>query len=42
VPGALVPVQFTNGRGTYVEPNLWMRHSVEPEPDVRPALHWER
>jgi hypothetical protein len=28
VPGALVPVQFANGRGTYVEPNVWMRHPV--------------
>jgi GNAT superfamily N-acetyltransferase len=29
VPGALVPVRFTEGRGTYVEPNVWMRHRVE-------------
>lgn len=28
VPGALVPVRFTGGRGVYVEPNVWMRHSV--------------
>ncbi len=28
VPGALVPVRFTDGRGTYVEPNVWMRHQV--------------
>jgi GNAT superfamily N-acetyltransferase len=28
VPGALVPVQFEGGRGTYVEPNVWMRHPV--------------
>jgi GNAT superfamily N-acetyltransferase len=43
VPGALVPVQFSNGRGAYVEPNLWMRHSVEPaELDAGPVLHWER
>jgi GNAT superfamily N-acetyltransferase len=28
VPGALVPVRFEGGRGTYVEPNVWMRHSV--------------
>jgi GNAT superfamily N-acetyltransferase len=28
VPGALVPVRFENGRGTYVEPNVWMRHPV--------------
>ncbi len=26
VPGALVPVHFKNGRGLYVEPNVWMRH----------------
>jgi GNAT superfamily N-acetyltransferase len=26
VPGALVPVVFANGRGVYVEPNVWMRH----------------
>jgi GNAT superfamily N-acetyltransferase len=30
VPGALVPVEFADGRGTYVEPNIWMRHSVPP------------
>jgi GNAT superfamily N-acetyltransferase len=28
VPGALVPVEFTGGRGVYVEPNFWMRHPV--------------
>jgi GNAT superfamily N-acetyltransferase len=28
VPGALVPVRFANGVGTYVEPNVWMRHSL--------------
>ena len=28
VPGALVPVRFEGGRGTYVEPNVWMRHAV--------------
>jgi len=28
VPGALVPVQFEDGRGVYVEPNVWMRHPV--------------
>ena len=28
VPGALVPVRFEGGTGTYVEPNIWMRHSV--------------
>jgi GNAT superfamily N-acetyltransferase len=28
VPGALVPVRFVDGHGTYVEPNVWMRHSV--------------
>lgn len=27
VPGALVPVEFSSGRGVYVEPNLWMRHA---------------
>ena len=30
VPGALVPVTFTAGRGVYVEPNIWMRHRVRP------------
>jgi hypothetical protein len=30
VPGALVPVHFDGGTGTYVEPNLWMRHPVDP------------
>jgi GNAT superfamily N-acetyltransferase len=28
VPGALVPVRFAGGRGSYVEPNVWMRHPV--------------
>ena len=28
VPGALVPVTFADGIGAYVEPNVWMRHSV--------------
>jgi hypothetical protein len=28
VPGALVPVRFENGAGTYVEPNVWMKHAV--------------
>jgi GNAT superfamily N-acetyltransferase len=28
VPGALVPVEFRDGRGVYVEPNFWMRHPV--------------
>jgi hypothetical protein len=28
VPGALVPVRFEGGRGTYLEPNVWMRHGV--------------
>ena len=28
VPGALVPVRFEGGRGTYVEPNVWMRHPI--------------
>jgi GNAT superfamily N-acetyltransferase len=29
VPGGLVPVHFEGGRGTYVEPNVWMRHSFD-------------
>ena len=28
VPGALVPVHFKNGRGVYVEPNVWVRHPL--------------
>jgi GNAT superfamily N-acetyltransferase len=28
VPGGLVPVRFEGGRGTYVEPNVWMRHPI--------------
>jgi GNAT superfamily N-acetyltransferase len=28
VPGALVPVRFENGHGTYVEPNVWMKHPL--------------
>jgi GNAT superfamily N-acetyltransferase len=28
VPAALVPVRFADGQGTYVEPNVWMRHPV--------------
>jgi len=28
VPGALVPVRFADGHGTYVEPNVWMKHSL--------------
>ena len=28
VPGGLVPVRFEAGRGTYVEPNVWMRHPL--------------
>ena len=28
VPGALVPVHFKNGRGLYVEPNVWVHHQV--------------
>ena len=28
VPQALVPVRFENGIGTYVEPNVWLRHRV--------------
>lgn len=27
VPGALAPVTFAGGQGTYVEPNVWMRHA---------------
>ena len=30
VPGALVPVHFKNGRGVYVEPNIWVRHQRRP------------
>jgi hypothetical protein len=26
VPGALAAVRFEHGVGTYVEPNVWMRH----------------
>ena len=29
VPGALTPIRFSNGRGVYVEPNVWMRHPVQ-------------
>ncbi len=29
VPGGLVPVRFSGGRGVYVEPNVWMRHRVD-------------
>ncbi len=28
VPGALVPVEFSGDRGSYVEPNVWMRHPL--------------
>jgi hypothetical protein len=28
VPGALVPVRLDGDTGTYVEPNVWMRHPV--------------
>ena len=31
-PGALVPVRVAGGHGTYVEPNVWMRHSVLRQP----------
>ncbi|HET7045489.1 MAG TPA: hypothetical protein VFI37_11620 [Gaiellaceae bacterium] len=27
VPGALVPVEFSGGRGVYSEPCVWMRHA---------------
>jgi hypothetical protein len=30
LPGALVPVVFQDGRGVYVEPNVWMRHPAQP------------
>jgi hypothetical protein len=29
VPGALVPAHFKNGRGVYVEPNVWVRHAFD-------------
>jgi hypothetical protein len=28
IPGGLVPVRFEGGRGSYVEPNIWMRHGI--------------
>jgi GNAT superfamily N-acetyltransferase len=28
VPGGLVPVRVEDGRGIYVEPNVWMRHAT--------------
>jgi GNAT superfamily N-acetyltransferase len=28
VPDALAPVTFADGRGVYVEPNVWMRHTL--------------
>ena len=28
VPGGLVPVRVEDGRGIYVEPNVWMRHAA--------------
>ena len=31
VPGALMPVHFQDGRGTYAEPNVWMRHPIVAE-----------
>jgi GNAT superfamily N-acetyltransferase len=31
VPGALVPVRFEDGHGTYAEPNVWMRHLIVAE-----------
>jgi GNAT superfamily N-acetyltransferase len=32
VPGALVPVEFDHAadQGTYIEPNVWMVHQIEP------------
>jgi GNAT superfamily N-acetyltransferase len=32
VAGALVPVEFADGRGVYVEPNVWVRHPVPSPP----------
>ncbi len=29
VPGALTTARFADGVGTYVEPNVWMRHSLD-------------
>jgi hypothetical protein len=29
VPSALVPFHFKNGRGVYVEPNVWVRHAFD-------------
>lgn len=29
IPGGLVPVRFSDGQGTYVEPNVWMRHALD-------------
>ncbi|MBV8064324.1 MAG: hypothetical protein JOY72_10940 [Actinobacteria bacterium] len=31
VPAALTTVRFADGVGTYVEPNVWMRHSLDAE-----------
>ncbi len=30
VPGGLAPLVVSDGRGTYVEPNVWLVHDVEP------------
>ncbi|SER17512.1 hypothetical protein [Microlunatus flavus] len=30
VPGGLAPLAVQDGRGTYVEPNVWVVHDVEP------------
>jgi GNAT superfamily N-acetyltransferase len=32
VPGGLVPVEVRNGRGVYLEPNVWMRHRAGATP----------
>ena len=38
VPGGLAPLLVADGRGTYVEPNVWLVHDVEPqvEPEADP------
>jgi hypothetical protein len=28
IPGGLVPVRFEKGAGTYIEPNVWMKHPL--------------
>ena len=45
-PGALVPVRFEGGTGTYVEPNIWVRHPYErpvrpvPSAMAKPLEEW--